>query len=83
MTEIEFIKENGLNECYQIHSLYRREFTIGDFKEFRTLEEAENEGRERMKNNGGILEVRIRRFFRENGHIYYDGTRTWKLRRAK
>ena len=45
------------------------------------IEEAEAEGRERMQKDGGILEVRIRRFFRKDGHIYYDGNKQWKLRR--
>lgn len=82
MTEIKYMNTNGLNECYQIHNLYRREFTIGDFEEFKTLEEAEAKGRERMQKDGGILSVRIRRFFRKDGHIYYDGSKQWELRRA-
>lgn len=81
MTEIEFMNENNLNECYQIHELCLPEHSIEHFKEFRTLEEAEIEGRKRMKENARILEIVIRRFFRKDGHIYYDGTKKWTLRR--
>lgn len=79
--EKKFMLENGVNECYEIHSLFY-DHCIGDFELFKTLEEAERIGKEKMENSMQIRMIVIKRYFRDENHTYYDGTRTWRLQRC-
>lgn len=81
MLAIDYLKKSNLNECYVIHSHFYRDWTIGDYETFDTLEQAKSEGRKRLETNKEIRKVEIHRYYKENGHIYYDGVTTWFLRR--
>lgn len=74
MDTVNYLKNSELQECYEVHSLFYRDWCIGDFKIFNTLEGAKEEGRNRLENNKSIRSTIIRKFFKKDGHIYYDGT---------
>ena len=82
MMTIDYLKQSNLNECYEIHSHYYRDWTIGDFEQFDTLEEATKAGEKRLLNDNTIRQIEIRRYFKKDGHCYYDGTKQWFQKRA-
>ncbi len=84
MMTIDYLKESNLNECYEIHNHYYRDWTIGDFEHFDTLEDAIESAKARLTSdeNNEIRQVEIRRFFKKDGHIYYDGTLQHYVKRA-
>lgn len=85
MDTTKYLKENEqLTECYEIHNHYYRDWTIGDFEHFDTLEDAIESAKARLTNdeNKEIRQVEIRRFFKKDGHICYDGTHQQYVKRA-
>lgn len=80
MMTTDYLAQSNNNECYEIHSHFFRDWTIGDFKQFDTIEEAIAESEKRLE-NAEVREVEIRRFFKKEGHIYFDGNKQWHIRR--
>ena len=80
MMTIDYLKQSNLQECYEIHSHFFRDWTIGDFAHFDTIDEAIAESEKRLEDKS-VRKVEIRRFFKKDGNIYYDGKTHWEVNR--